>query len=224
MPVALLPPPSTLDRPKAHLRLSLPQAITMAGSCRRSVLATVAGALLSVALVAGSTGAAATSTSLDLFDTAIKESLGAGAVRDAGELVPCDYTLTDTVLVEAPCKGKCGVDRPYRVNRVLKIWATGTPRSKDPICILPYNALCTPTRAFSGGAAADEAKRPAFQCVTMLFPCFKELCPHAPKTLGCGWETTAHLSRAAAAALKAALPKMPKRSITVCTKPEVATI
>lgn len=196
----------------------------MTGSYRRSVVATVAGALLSVALVAGSTDAAAASTPLVLTDTAIKESLGVGAVRAAGERVPCDYKVTDTVVVEAPCAGKCGVNRPYRVNRVLQMWATGTPRLKDPFCVIPYEALCTPTRALAGGEPAGEGKSSAFRCVTMLFPSFNKFCPHAPKTPGCGWETTARLSRAAATALKAAVPKVPKLWITQCKKPEVATI
>lgn len=190
------------------------QPSPMMGGSHRGVVAAVAGVFFAFAFVAASADAAATSNDAVRFTPSVKQRAGA---------IPCDYKVTDTVLVDAPCAGKCGLDRQYVVNRRVQMWMPGTPQSEKHLFQWKADFFCTPTRALGKGAPAGEGKSQPLACVEMVSPSIEKLCAIAPITVMCGWATTPRLSRAAAAALVAAVPKVSIGSITQCM-PEVATI
>lgn len=194
------------------------------GASRRAAVAAVTGVLLSVALVAAVTGSARGGSPLVRTTLAFHEPTAAdGTLAARGERIPCDYAVTNEVVVDAPCRGKCGLGRQYRVNQHIKMWAPGTRRTEKPLFGFTHDWLCTPTRALAGPARSGKAGRHALTCLSMWLPAFKELCAHMPRAPGCGWKTTPRLTAAAAAALKAAVPPPPAQHITQCRR-EPATI
>lgn len=196
----------------------------MMGASRRTAVATVMGVLLSVALVAAVTGSVRAGAPAVRPALAFHELMATdGALATGDELIPCDYAVTSRVVVDAPCRGKCGLGRQYRVNQQVDMWAPGTPQTEKSLFYYTAEWLCTPTRALAGPARSGKVGRHALTCLAMWSPSYKELCVHAPKTPGCGWKTQPRLTWAAAAALKAAVPPPEKQFITQCL-PKPATI
>lgn len=184
----------------------------MSGGVRRTALAAVSGVLLSVVMATGTCGAAFATAPLVHPDTALNE----GLIRYRPDRVPCDYTYTDKVVIDKACKGKCGFGRQYRVNRVVKMWPPGTPKTEKPIFHFTSEWLCTPTRALAGDKKS--APKKSLTCMAMFLPAFKELCMHMPKSPGCGWKVTPRLKKKVAKAIKATVPPPTKQSITQCRK------
>lgn len=198
----------------------------MTGACRRAAAVAVA-AVLCVALVATApAGTAAAATPLAVEASPVNELAAADADGASTIRIPCDYASTNTVTVEAPCTGTCGLDRQYRVKQRVDMWTPGTPKTEEPLFYYIVEYLCTPTRALAEDARSGRAGRHALTCLDMFAPDFKKLCVHAPATAGCGWKTAPSLTWAAAAAIKAAVPKPPKQFIAQCrrSQPVHATI
>lgn len=189
----------------------------MTGGCRRAAVAAVTGALLSVALAATTTGAAAAVATAPLVRAAPAVTAPSmdGLVRQAGGRIPCDYTYTDTVVVDAPCKGECGFDRQYRVNRLVKMWPPGAPKTEKPLFHYTRQWLCTPTRALEG--AAKPGRKP-LTCMALWIPDYEELCKHMPAAPGCGWKTAPRLKKKVAKAIKAEVQPPEQENITQCRK------
>lgn len=188
----------------------------MMGAPRCAAAAAVAAALLSVVLVATAPAGAAGTTTLTVAASPVNELFGDDSVGGSTNRIPCDFNATNTVTVDAPCPCKCGLGRQYRVKQRVNMWTPGTPKTEDPLFYYIVEYLCTPTRALAGPARSGKAGREALTCLDMFAPDFDQLCIHAPATAGCGWETTPHLTRAAAAAIQAAVPPPPKQFITQC--------
>ncbi|GAB0491677.1 hypothetical protein MMPV_002931 [Pyropia vietnamensis] len=143
----------------------------------------------------------------------------------AGGRVPCDYNVTNTVLVdERSCiTYKCGLARHYRVSQRVNMWAPGTPKSKMPLFYYTIDYLCTPTRMLVGPAQHRKAGRHPLTCLAMWSPEYANLCAHAPATPGCGWESKPRLTEAAAAAIKTGVPPPQQAYITQCRVSPVKT-
>lgn len=182
----------------------------MTGGCRRAAVAAVAVVVLSVAQ------AGATTTPLGRADRTLHALSGKQVVGDAVQAIPCDYNWTDTVVVDAPCAGPCGVDRQYRVNRVVRVWTPGTPKTEEPLNYYKVEWMCTPTDRLVGYSRPKNPAGKPLTCLAIWEPTLPLLCAHSPATVGCGWATAPRLSGAAAAAIKAALPPPSKASITYC--------
>lgn len=194
------------------------------GASRHAAVAAVTRVLLSVALVAAVTGSARGGAPLLRTPLAFHEPTAAdGTLAARGERIPCDYEVTNVVVVDAPCRCTCGLGRQYRVNQQVDLWAPGTPHAQAPRYAYTLDWLCTPTRALAAAARSGKAGRHALTCLPMTAPSYKALCAHVPRAVGCGWQTTPRLTAAAAAALKAAVPPPPAQHITQCRR-EPATI
>lgn len=180
---------------------------------RRATFPAVAGTLLFVALVASFARAAAAAAPLVRASTAVNQPMGQRAIGRVAAAIPCHYNWNDTVLVEAPCPGECGVDRQYRVNRVAETWTPGMPRNETAVDGYTDEWLCTPTQVLAGARGA--VSQP-LTCLRMGLPGYAELCPHAPATPGCGWVTTPRLSVSAAAAIQAAVPRPEEEDLLGC--------
>lgn len=181
--------------------------------CRRPTSPAVPGTLLLVALVAAFAGAAAATAPLVRAITAVNKPMRQGVIGRVAAAISCDYNWNDTVLVEAPCAGECGVDRQYRVHRVAFAWTPGLPRNETIVYSYIDEWLCTPTRALAGAHGAESQ---LFTCQNIVSPSYEELCPHAPATPGCGWATIPRLSVSAAKAIQAAIPSPEEERVLSC--------
>lgn len=137
---------------------------------RYPAVSALAAVLFSVALVSSIPGAAAATIPLSFSVARLNDPSGDVTVSAmAAGRIPCDYNVTNTVLVdEYSCTTyKCSLGRQYRVTQRINMWIPGTPKTKAPLFYYNLDHLCTPTRVLTGPARHGEAGRHPLTCLAM---------------------------------------------------------